>query len=132
MIDMGANPHVITYNGISQYYFYSLSGLSNIPTIKSVYFQIHEFYSEMPSTWEYQTGVYNQGQFGQVKESGGEGIVIEGVLQNQIPAAFKFVEVRDQKYIEKTKDRLKDLNERLSQMQLTSSSAFLKIDGHYR
>ena len=147
---MGANPHVIKYSGTSEYDSWSLSGLSNlpsirnpfkrstlsnIPAIKSVYFQLRQFNSDMPSAWEYQTGVYSQGHFGQVRGSGGEGTVIEGVLQNQIPAAFKFVEVRDQKFIKDTKDALNDMNERLSEMtktQLTSGSAILRFEGHYR
>ena len=97
MIDMGASPHVIDYAGNTQYDDYSLCSLSNIPTVKSVFFQLREFTSDMPSAWEYKTGVYNQGHFGQVRGCGGEGTVIEGVWQNKKPAAFKFVEVRDQK-----------------------------------
>ena len=38
MIDMGANPHVIAYDGDSEYDRHSLSGLSNIPTTKSYTF----------------------------------------------------------------------------------------------
>ena len=133
---MGANPHVIAYDGNSEYDSWSgLSSLSNIPTIKSVFFQIHEFSSDMPSAWEYKTGVYNQGRFGRVIGSGGEGTVIEGVWQNQIPAAFKFVEVRNQKIFDYVDDGLNDMNERLSEMtnmQLTSGSAILKLEGHYR
>ena len=132
---MGANPYVIDYNGISNYDFFSLSGLSNIPTIKSVFFQLREFNSDMASAWEYETGVYNQGHFGRVRGRGGEGTVIEGRWQNQIPAAFKFVEVRKQKLIETVEDSLNDMNERLSEMtnqQLTNGSAILKFEGHYR
>ena len=135
MIDMGANPHVKNYEGTSEYEICSLSGLSNIPPIKSAFFQLHEFNSDMPSAWEYKTGVYNQGHFGRVRGSGGEGTVIAGKWQNQIPAAFKFVEVRDQKYIQSIEDGLNDMNERLSEMtnmQLTSGSAVLKFEGHYR
>ena len=132
---MGANPHVISYTGKTQYGIWSLSGLSNIPTIKSVFFQIREFNSDMPSAWEYETGVYNQGHFGQVRGSGGEGTVIEGRWQNKKPAAFKFVEVRNQKFMKNVEDGLNDMNERLSEMtnmQVTSGSAILKFEGHYR
>ena len=85
---MGANPNVILYTGKSQYGKRSgLSALKNIPKLKSVYFQLREFNSDMPSAWEYKTGVFNQGNFGQVRGSGGEGTVIEGLWQNR-KAAF--------------------------------------------
>ena len=135
MINMGANPHVYAYTGKSEYNIRSLSALSNIPSSKSIFFQLRDFNSAMPSAWEYRTGVYNQGKFGRVIGCGGEGIVIEGRWQNQTPAAFKFVEVRDQKWIEKMNDALNDMNERLSEMtnmQSISGSAILKFKGHYR
>ena len=135
MIDMGANPHVKNYDGASEYETWSLSSLSNIPPSKSVFFQLRNYNSEMPSAWEYKTGVYNQGHFGRVRGSGGEGTVIEGLWQNQTPAAFKFVEVRDQKAMKLVKDGLNDMNERLSEMtnqQLTKGTAILKFEGHYR
>ena len=132
---MGANPHVLSYSGTTKYETYSLFDLSNVPTIKSIFFQLRNFNSDMPSAWEYQTGVYNQGQFGRVRGFGGEGIVIEGTWQNKTPAAFKFVEVKEQKYIRSRTDSLNDMNERLSEMtnmQSTSGSAILKFIGHYR
>ena len=135
MIDMGANPHVLRYDGESQYDIFSLTSLSNIPSSKSIFCQLHDFNSDMPSAWEYRTGVYNQGHFGRVRGSGGEGTVIEGQWQNQMPAAFKFVEVRDQKWVQETSDGLSDMNERLSEMtnqQLTKGTAILKFEGHYR
>ena len=95
---------------------------------------MRNFNSDMLSAWEYQTGVFNQGQFGQVRGSGGEGTVIEGLWNNQ-PSAFKFVVVRDQKFIELTEDSLVDMNERLNEMTsmgMTKGSAILKFDGHYR
>ena len=132
---MGANPHVQSYSGKSQYNRRKLLAVSNVPSIKSVYYQLHDFNNAMPPAWEYRTGVFNQGKFGRVIGCGGEGIVIEGLWINQMPAAFKFVEVRDQKFMESTNDALNDMNERLSEMtnmQLTNGSAILKLDGHYR
>ena len=135
---MGANPHVQAYTGKSEYqiwHMWAVSGVSNIPKIKSVYFQLRDFNSDMPAAWEYKNGVYNQGHFGQVRGRGGEGTVIEGKWLNAKTAAFKFVEVRDEKFIETTDDALNDLNDRLNEMtsmQLTSGSAILKLEGHYR
>ena len=93
------------------------------------------FNNDMPSAWEYETGVYNQGQFGRVRGSGGEGTVIEGKWHNQVPAAFKFVAVRGQTFMQNKSDLLSDMDERLSEMtnqQLTRGSAILRFDGHYR
>ena len=138
MINMDANPNVQRYDGKSEYEIRSLSDLSNLPSSKSVFFQLRNFNSDMPPAWEYCTGVYNKGQFGRVKGRGGEGIVIEGQWQNQTPAAFKFVELREQNNIQQTDDSLDDINERLSEMtainhmQSTSGSAILKFEGHYR
>ena len=132
---MGANPHVYAYTGKSEYNIRSLSALSNIPSSKSIFFQLRDFNSAMPSAWEYRTGVYNQGYFGRVRGFGGEGTVIEGRWQNQTLAAFKFVEVRDQKFITNSTDALTDMNERLSEMtnqRLTSGLTILKFEGHYR
>ena len=134
-MDMGANPYVKSYTENTQYKIWSLSSLSNKPSSKSVFFQMRDFNSDMPSPWEYKTGVYNQGHFGRVRGCGGEGTVIEGQWQNQTPAALKFVEVRDQKYIQNLRDSLNDMNERLSEMtnmRSTSGSAILKFEGHYR
>ena len=135
MIHLDANPHVYAYDGTSEYGRHNLSTLSNVPSSKSVFFQLHDINNDMPSAWEYRTGVYNQGHFGRVRGWGGEGTVIEGIWQDQTPAAFKFVEIRDQKFMETVTDALSDLNERLSEMthmQLTSGSAILKLEGHYR
>ena len=135
MINMGSNPHVLRYDGKSEYDNWSLSGLSNIPSSKSVYFQLSDIKTDMPSAWEYKTGVYGQGQFGEVKGSGGEGIVIERVSKNQTRAAFKFVEVRSQKYIEKMEEALADMDERLSEMtnqEMTKGTRILKFEAHYR
>ena len=88
----------------------------------------------MLSAWEYQTGVYNQGRYGQVRGSGGEGTVIEGLWKNQ-PAAFKFVIVRDQKLMETVSGELADMNARLTEMtnmESTKGTAILKFNGHYR
>ena len=135
MTNMGANPHLQDYNGKTEFDRRSLYGLKNVPKVESVFFQLHEFNNDMPPAWEYRTGVFSKGHFGQVRGRGGEGTVIEGLWQNQIPAAFKFVEIRNQKFIWNVKDALADLNERLSEMnsmRTTKGSAILEFDGHYR
>ena len=60
---------------------------------------------------------------------------MQAKLQQNQPAAFKFVEVRDQKYMENVKDELADMNTRLNEMtsmEKTKGKAILKFHGHYR
>ena len=87
----------------------------------------------MSNEWVYQNGVY-PGQFGQTIGSGGEGVVLSGIWHGE-EAAFKFVPVKAQQFLAKTKDGLADLATRLNEMttlQAVSGSCILTILGHYR
>ena len=134
MIKRGANPHVLNYNGNSEYNIHSLDSLPNVPTIKSVSYPIKSFPSgNLNSPFRYKSGVY-PGQFGQVIGKGAEGIVIQGVWNNE-KAAYKFVEVRDQKLMSLVKDGLADMNARVREMiemESITGSNILKFNGHFR
>ena len=91
------------FNSVPQFNSYSLGSLSNVPTIKSIYFPIKSFSSgNLASPFHYENGVY-PGQFCQVIGKGAEGIVIQGVWGNE-KAAYKFVKVRDQKFLGTVED----------------------------
>ena len=113
---------------------YSLGSLSNVPTIKSIYYPIKSFPSgNLASPFHYENGVY-PGQFGQVIGKGAEGIVVEGIWDNE-KAAYKFVEVRDQKKMKYVKDDLADMNSRvweMIEMESITGSNILKFNGHFR
>ena len=132
MIKRGANPHVLNYNGNSEYNIHSLDSLPNVPTIKSVFYPIKSFPSgNLASPFHYENGVY-PGQFGHVIGKGAEGIVIEGVWSNE-KTAFKFVQVRDQKIMKKVEDNLADMNAPVREMiEMDSTSNILKFNGHFR
>ena len=141
LIDAGVNPHVLGYDDITQYDVFSLASLSNLPTIKSIFFAVKSFpcrcatqcAGDLSNECFYQNGVY-PGQFGQVIGSGGEGIVVSGFWHGE-EAAFKFVPVRPQQLSTLAKDGLADLATRLTEMttmQSTSGSCILNILGHYR
>ena len=134
MINRGANPHVKAYTNKSEYEYWSLDSLSNLPTIQSIYYLIKPFKSgNLPKPFNYKTGVY-QGQYGQVIGRGGEGTVIEGIWGNE-KCAYKFVEIKNQKYNKKVSDNLEDMNTRLKEMielEKISGSNILKLEGHHR
>ena len=134
MISRGANPHVLRFDDKSEYSMHSLSSLSNVPTVESIFFPIKSFPSgNLPSPFHYETGIY-PGQFCQVIGKGGEGIVIKGIWGNE-NAAYKFVQVRDQKFMEFVEDGLVDMNTRVREMiemETTSGSNILKFNGHFR
>ena len=134
MINRGANPHVRRHDDKSEYEEVSLGSLSNVPNIESIYFPIKPFpKGNLSKPFNYETGVY-PGQYGRLIGRGGEGTVIQGVWSNQ-PCAFKFVEVRDLKYIQKMDDNLEDMNARLREMiemETISGTNILKLEGHYR
>ena len=65
---------------------------------------------------------------------GAEGIVVQGVWNND-KAAYKFVQVRDQKFMDNVKDSLVDMNARVREMiemESISGSNILKFNGHFR
>ena len=134
MIRREANPHILNHHGNSGYNLYSLGSLSNVPSIESIYFPIKSFPSgNLASPFHYENGVY-PGNFCQVIGKGAEGIVIQGNWGNE-KAAYKFVEVRDQKFIEKVKDNLADMNARVREMiemESITGSNILKFNGHFR
>ena len=133
LINRGANPHIRTFYGKSEYEVWSLGSLSNVPKMESIFYPIKAFSSSLPGPFRYRTGVY-PGKFGRVIGKGGEGIVIETRLKNKA-CAFKFVEVRDQKFKEKVRDTLEDTNARLREMiemETISGTNILKLEGHHR
>ena len=141
LIDAGVNPHVLNYEDDSQYDRYSLASLSNIPSVKSIFFAVISFpcrcatrcAGDLANEWFYQNGVY-PGQFGQIIGSGGEGVVVSGFWHGE-EAAFKFVPVRAQQFLELAEVSLADLATRLNEMttlQAMTGSYILKILGHYR
>ena len=134
MIRKGANPHVQDCDGYSNYKDYSLGSLSNVPTIESIFYPIKSFPSgNLASPFNYENGFY-PGQFGQVVGKGAEGIVIEGVWSNE-KAAYKFVQVRDQKFMRNVDDGLADMNTRVREMiemESITGSNILKFNGHFR
>ena len=80
--------------------------------------------------WFYRTGVFD-GEFNSVIGRGASGTVISGDWYGK-KAAFKFVEIGNQK---SKKDAVKSLNEKLSEMvsvQATNCSKVVSFYGHYR
>ena len=109
--------------------------------MKSIFFTVKSFScrcatqcaGDLSNEWFYQNGVY-PGHFGQVIGSGGEGVVLSGFWHGE-EAAFKFVPVEAQQFLENIKDGLEDLATRLNEMitlQAMTGSSILQILGHYR
>ena len=131
MIDKGANPFVINYDGETEYKMYSLSdeSLSNLPR-KSCYFPVREFPGFPHDPWNYVNGVF-QGQLGDVIGQGAEGTVISGFFNGE-EVAFKFVEIgRSRTWYEAGEDLATQLNE-MNEMQSTPGSCILPIKLHFR
>ena len=106
----------------------------NVPTVESIFFPIKSFPNgNLARPFHYENGVY-PGQFCRVVGKGAEGVVIEGVWNNE-KAAFKFVRVRDQKFMKTVEDGLADMNIRLRElleMDSITGSNILKFNGHFR
>ena len=134
MIDRGANPHVRKHDNKSQYEMWSLGSLSGVLHVQSIYYPIKPFRSgNLSKPFQYKTGVY-PGKYSKEIGRGAEGIVIQGFWGNE-KAAFKFVQVRDQKFQEQVKDCLADMNTRVREMiemELITGSNILKFNGHFR
>ena len=134
MIDLGANPYIRNIKGETNYDFYGLSNLNNLPSIKSVFFPIKKFSTgNLGEPWCYTTGVYD-GKFGRVIGKGGEGTVIEGEWNGK-PAAFKFVQIKGLKMNKTYSDAMTDMNERLkemTEMMATPGDAILPFKAHFR
>ena len=122
------------HSGRSDFDMFSFDSLTNIPTVKSIFFPIKSFPSgNLDRPFHYENGVY-PGQFCRVVGKGAEGVVIEGVWNNE-KAAFKFVRVKDQKAMKKVEDGLADMNDRLREMlemESITGSNILKFNGHFR
>ena len=87
----------------------------------------------MPDPWLYQTGVFD-GKFDSVIGQGASGKVISGEWFGK-KAAFKFVDIGDQKHQEDPEDASKTLNEKLREMisiQSSEGSKIVSLYGHYR
>ena len=141
MIDKGANPFIVDYDGETQFEMFDLSNLKKLPTTKSVYFLTRplkgydETYDDFLDPWFYRSGVYD-GKFESAIGQGASGRVISGQWYGK-KAAFKFVEIGNQKIPNsgKVEDGLKVLDEKLSEMtsiQTTKGSKIVQFYGHYR
>ena len=139
MIDRGANPFVTCYGSKTHFNTRNLGHLSNLPSQKSVYFTTRPLpdevkkRNEFPDPWFYKTGVFN-GKFDSVIGQGASGTVLRGEWFRK-KAAFKFVAIGTQEYQQNTKDNLKTLDEKLSEMvsiQSTTGSKIVSFYGHYR
>ena len=111
-----------------------MSNLSNLRSVKSVFYPIKKFSTgNLGEPWYYTTGV-NDGKFGRVIGKGGEGTVVEGDWNGQ-PAAYKFVEIKGLKRGKNYSDMLADMNERLkemTEMMATPGDAILPFQAHFR
>ena len=141
MIDKGANPFIVTYGGNTEYSLSNLHAkkIKNLPTTKSVYFLTRPLegndatQAEFCDPWYYRTGVFD-GKFVSAIGQGASGRVISGEWYGK-KAAFKFVEIGNQKYQKNVEDNLKSLDEKLSEMtsiQVTKGSKIVQFYGHYR
>ena len=126
MIQRGANPHVLDHDGDTDYNMYSFDSVTNIPTVKSIFFPIKSFSNgNLGRPFHYENGVY-PGQFCRVVGKGAEGVVIEGIWNNE-KAAFKFVQVRNPEF-GNMNARVREMLE----MGSTIESNILKFNGHFR
>ena len=107
-------PFIVQYDGTSEYNRRSLSSLSNLPQLKSIYFQVKRFNALQHETWHYETGVFH-GQFDDVIGRGGESIVVGGILNGE-EVAYKYVHIGEQVFKKETREGLADLETRLSQI----------------
>ena len=139
MIDKGANPFFVAYDGKTRSEDHNLSSLSNLPSQKSIYFTTRPLSDEFKDQngftqqWFYKTGIFD-GKFDSVVGIGAAGTVISGEWFGK-KAAFKFVEIGTQKWQETVKKSLQVLNKKLSEMtsiQSTVGSKIVPFYGHYR
>ena len=137
MIDKGANPFIVNYNGNLAYL--DEENLKNLPEQKSVFFITRpldsndESKADFLDPWFYRTGVFD-GKFVKIIGRGASGTVISGEWYGK-KAAFKFVEVGTQKFQKDVIDSLKSLDDKLSEMtsiQATNGSKIVQFYGHYR
>ena len=141
MIDLGANPYVVDHNGTTQFDFYDLSYLDNLPTQKSIFFPIQPFTCcneecefDLSEPWFYKNRTF-PGQFEAVIGQGASSIVLRGIFQHK-KAAFKFVETeKEHQWRDQVSDGLKDLSKQLNDMtsiQSVSGNKIVQFYGHFR
>ena len=139
MIDKGANPFVVAYDGTNRFDNSKLDHLSNLPTKKSVFLTTRPISNEFvqkynfPDPWFYRTEVFD-GKFDSFIGQGASGTVLKGEWYGK-KAAFKFVEIGTQHFQKYTPDAIKSLDEKLSEMISISASVGSKVVsfyGHYR
>ena len=117
MIDKGANPFIVAYNGTT--WTGETRHLSNLPTPKSIYFLTRPLVdnditnADFCDPWFYRNGVFD-GKFDSAIGQGATGIVSGEWYEKR--AAFKFVEIGNQTFQKNMKDGLKALDEKLSEM----------------
>ena len=141
MIDLGANPFVVSQTGNTQLDTYDLSHLDNLPTLKSIFFPIQPFACcnkecvfDLSEPWFYKNGTF-PGQFEEIIGNGASSIVLRGTFQHK-KAAFKFVETqKDHQKRLLVGDSLKDLNKQLNDMtsiQSVYGNKIVQFYGHFR
>ena len=139
MIERGANPFVVDYDGDTSFDKCNLDFLPNLPGQKSVYFTTRPLLNEFKEQnsfqdpWFYETGIFD-GKFSSLIGQGASGTVVKGEWFGK-KAAFKFVEIGIQENLGFVQDNLENLNEKLSEMisiQQTVGSKIVAFYGHYR
>ena len=90
MVNNGANPYVVSYNGRSQFDHYHLENLSNLPTKQSIYYTTRPVIDEFKDKagfrdpWFYRTGIFD-GKFNAVIGRGASGTVFsENGVENML------------------------------------------------
>ena len=141
MINRGVNPYVVDHNGLSQFELWNLSNMSNLPSSRSIFFSIEPFkcfcdvkcQSDLSNPWFYRNGIFD-GKFDYVIGKGASGVVLHGYCHG-VEAAFKFVDIGEQQFLEYVTDNLAELNRKLGEMrsiQATRGSKILDFHGHFR
>ena len=136
MVDSGANPYIVDFEEKTHFDKYSLSHLSLPEMPRSVYFSLYpdeSFPSELQRAWYYSNGVFS-GKYEEIIGKGGEGFVVSGQWM-EVDAAYKFVEIKNQKLEKTVGDGLKDLKLRLTELNALKEikgSRILREYGHFR
>ena len=103
---------------------------------KSIYFAIYPdegYPTEMQEAWFYTNGVF-PGHFEEIIGKGGEGHVISGKWMGK-NVAFKFIEMKDQKFHTSVRKGLEDLKKRLTELNALKAikgSCILREYGHFQ
>ena len=136
MINRGVNPYITDHKGRTQFDQWSLTHLSISEMAKSVYFSIYpdeSFPQELQQAWYYSSGVF-PGNFDELIGKGSEGHVVGGRWM-ELDVAYKFVEIKNQKFQKTVDDGLKDLKRRLTELdalKAVQGSCILQDYGHFR